>query len=99
MIGFCGVLLAMATAAVGDEARVQALPAAASAADEAGNAYREQTRGAIRDVLARREFADLHADPYAVWRMILGWLQGLIQRLGSVLRGMPGWLFWSFSFG
>ncbi len=95
MIGFCGILLAMATAAVGDEARGQALPAAASAAGEASNAYREQTRNAIRDVLARREFADLHADPFATWRMILGWLQGLFQRVGGFLRGLPEWLFWT----
>ena len=45
---------------------MQALPAAASAADEAGDAYREQARSAIHEVLARREFADLHADPYAL---------------------------------
>ena len=72
MIGYCGILLALTAVTAGDEARVQPLPAAAvSAADESGNAYREQTRSAIREVLARREFADLHADPYAFWRKIL----------------------------
>ena len=94
MIGYCGILLALATATAGDETRVQALPAAASAADEAGDAYRQRTRTVIQEVLARREFADLHADPYATWRLILGWLDGLFRRIGNALKGMPEWLFW-----
>jgi hypothetical protein len=95
MIGYCGILLALAAATAADEGRVQALPAAAaSAADEAGDAYRQRTRSAIRDVLARPEFADLHAEPYAFWRTIRNWLEGLFQRLGNVLRGMPEWLYW-----
>jgi hypothetical protein len=95
MIGYCGILLALAVAAAGDEARERGLPPAAAApADEAGDAYREQARSAVREVLARREFADLHADPYSLWRKILDWISGFFERVGGVLKAMPGWLFW-----
>ncbi len=94
MIGYCGILLALVAAPPSPAARVQALPAAAAAAGESGNAYREQARSAIREVLARREFADLHADPYAFWRVFLDWLEGLFRRVGNILKGMPEWLFW-----
>jgi hypothetical protein len=93
MIGFCGILVALAVAAPGVETRAEAVPAA-SAAGEAAIAYHQQARNAIQDVLARREFADLHADPYAFWRIVLHWLDSLFQRIGAVLKGMPEWLFW-----
>ncbi len=93
MIGYCGILLALAATAAGNETRVQALEPAA-AADESGAAYREQARGAVGEVLGRREFAGLHADPYAFWRMFLNWLVGFFQQVSSVLRGLPEWLFW-----
>ena len=62
MIGYCGILLALVAATPNAEAGVQTRPAA-SAADEAGDAYRDQARGAIREVLSRTEFSDLHEDP------------------------------------
>ena len=95
MSGYCGILLALAAAAAGDEARVQPLPATATAVDEAGNTYREQSRQAIREVLARREFADLHADPYAFLRMISNWIERFVQRANDLLKGLPEWLFWT----
>lgn len=95
MSGYCGILLALAAAAAGDEARVQPLPATATAVNEAGNTYREQSRQAIREVLARREFADLHADPYAFLRMISNWVERFVQRANDLLKGLPEWLFWT----
>jgi hypothetical protein len=95
MIGYCGIVLVLMAATPSPEARVQGLPAAASAADAGGDAYREQARGAVLKVLARREFADLHADPYAFWRMISDWLDRFFKRVHSALKGMPEWIIWT----
>ena len=95
MIGYCGILLALVVAAGGGEARTQALPATASAADEAGNAYHVQARSAIAEVLARREFADLHGDPYAFWRMVINWIDSVFRQLKQALKAMPKWVIWT----
>ena len=80
MIGYCGILLALAAAPRQRRrpAYRHCLPRPRRPASLAA-AYREQARSAIREVLARREFADLHADPYAFWRMFLDWLEGLFR--------------------
>ena len=95
MIVVCRALLILATLAANGEpsARVPRLDAA-SVSNEPGNAYRDRARAAVRDVLATREFADLHSDPYAFWRRILEWIGGLFESLGNALRGLPPWLFW-----
>ena len=93
MIGYCGILLALAAAATGDEAPAHALPAASTG--EADAAYRQRTRSAIQTVLDRPEFSDLHADPYALLRTIRDWLIAFFDRVGHVLKGMPEWLFWT----
>jgi hypothetical protein len=94
MIGYYGILLALVAATPGTEAGVQTPHAAASAADETGAAYRQIARSAIQEVLARREFADLHADPYAFWRMIGDWIDRFFERVDGFLKGLPPWLFW-----
>ena len=91
MIGYCALLLALAAVPGGDGSE-RTLPAAAG---DDGPAYHEQVRHAIGEVLGRREFADLHSDPYAFWRMILGWIAALFQTVGTVLKGMPEWLLWT----
>jgi hypothetical protein len=94
MIGTYGILLALASAAPGGEAGGQALPVVASPADESGYAYRQRSRSAIEQVLARREFADLHADPFALRRMFLDWINGFFQRVHDAFQCLPEWMFW-----
>ncbi len=95
MIGYCGMLLILAATAAADAPRVQELPTAAvSPSDQSGNAYRQQARSAIEEVLARREFGDLHADPYAFWRMVRNWIASFFDRVHDVFKGLPEWLFW-----
>jgi len=94
MIGYCGILLALVAANPSDGAPVPAMPAVGSTSIEGADAYRQRSRSAIHEVLARREFADLHADPNSFWRIILDWLSDLTQRIGDVLKGLPEWLFW-----
>lgn len=86
MMKYCGLglLPVLATLAMGDE------PAATS-----GDAYRARARAAIQDVLARREFADLHSDPYSLWRQVLAWIADLFQRLTGALHGLPTGTFWT----
>ena len=49
-------------------------------------------------MLATREFADLHSDPYAVWRRISEWVgglfEGLARALGNLHDSIP-WLYWT----
>jgi hypothetical protein len=97
MIGPCGAMLVLAMLAAGDEPAAhgaRTTSAAALSFDESGSAYRERARSAVRDVLAKREFANLHSDPNAGWRQILAWLESLIRAVGKVVRSMPEWLFW-----
>ncbi len=95
MIGYCGALLVLAAVATsGEPVTNLSRASAASISDESGGAYRDRARTAVHDVLARREFADLHSDPYAAWRQILTWIGTLFQRLGNALKGLPPWLFW-----
>jgi hypothetical protein len=53
-----------------------------------------RTRAAIEEVLARSEFADLQADPYAGWRKIFAWLKSLFRRVGSAMEHWPHWVMW-----
>jgi hypothetical protein len=92
MILSCSVFLALATVAPNRQPGVDDSRAAiTSVLHESGDAYRDRARTAVHDVLARREFADLHADPYAVWRQIVEWFGGLVQGLQS----LPPWLYWT----
>ena len=49
-------------------------------------------------MLAGREFADLHSDPYAVWRRISEWIGGLFEGLARALSDLHDsipWLYWT----
>jgi hypothetical protein len=87
--------MALAIATARDEDGGQALPAATAAEEPVVHAYRDKARSAIREVLARREYADLQSDPYASTRAFLEWLAGLFQRVGDVLKRMPQWVLWT----
>ncbi len=63
-----------------------------SAADLA--AYHARTRSAIKDVLSRREFADLHGDSFAAWRGLIRWIDSIFEAIVSPLRHLPGWVMW-----
>jgi hypothetical protein len=54
-----------------------------------------RTRAAIKEVLAQPEFADLHADPNAVWRRLAQWFAWLFSRVGSALEHLPTWVLWT----
>jgi hypothetical protein len=68
---------------------------AASVVDESGGTFRDRARSAVRDVLAKREFADLHSDPYAAWRRFFEWIGGLFKRLADAINNLPQWLYWT----
>ncbi len=53
-----------------------------------------RVRAAIQEVLAHREFADLHADPDAVWRSLVQWVLSIVGRIVSTLRDLPEWVLW-----
>jgi hypothetical protein len=63
-------------------------------ADSAGQSYQRRTRAAIEEVLAEREFADLHTDPYAFWRRLRDWILSLLGHFFSALGHLPGWVLW-----
>ncbi len=99
MIASCGALLALAILTAADEPSSHPLrTAVASVSDEAGDAFHNRARTAVHDVLATREFADLHLDPYAVWRRISEWIgglfEGLARALGNLHDSIP-WLYWT----
>jgi hypothetical protein len=99
MTATCGVLLALATwAATGEPGSRIPRAAVASVSNETGGAYRDRARSAVRDVLAGGEFADLHSDPYAVWRRISAWIGSLFEGIGNALSGLHDsipWLYWT----
>jgi hypothetical protein len=84
-------LLALALLASGGDAAVTGT----TSADHSGDDYHNRARAAVRDVLASREFADLHSDPYVVWRRIYEWIGGLFERLADAIRTLPPWLYWT----
>ena len=53
-----------------------------------------RTRAVIEEVLARREFAELHADPHAFWRWLRERILYFLGRVAATLSGLPGWVFW-----
>jgi hypothetical protein len=63
----------------------------AAAPGRAARAYHQQAREAVRDVLAEREFADLHADPHGWLRGLLGWLRAGLERTRAALDSLPLW--------
>ena len=103
MIGPCGPLLIIAAFIAAGEARganprasqdgaqSETIPAGLNADYPDDDTYRDRAREAIREVLSRREFSNLHADPYAYWRKFFDWIGRLFERLGSMLHGMPEW--------
>lgn len=83
------------------------LPAAAPAAGPEGApvqqsldaetaAYHAQAQAAVKNVLQRREFADMRGDPYAFWRQFSHWLGDLLGKVFAPLGFLPVWLFWFF---
>ncbi|MGO8749680.1 MAG: DUF4129 domain-containing protein [Thermoguttaceae bacterium] len=52
-------------------------------------------RAVVEEVLARPEFADLHADPNAFGRWLMEWIGWLFKRLGSAIEGLPSGVLWS----
>ncbi len=99
MTATCCVILALTTWAAAGEPKLH-VPRAAVAlvSNESGGAYRDRVRSAVRDVLAKREFADLHSDPNAIWRRISEWIGSLFQGLGNALGGLHDsvpWLYWT----
>jgi hypothetical protein len=77
MIGQLGPALALAIACVCADAPGQGTEHA-------------RVRAAIQEVLAQREFADLHADPYAVWRALAEWIHSMTE----TLHDLPEWAVW-----
>jgi hypothetical protein len=65
-----------------------------SASSHAPEALHARTRAAIRDVLAQREFADLHTDPNALWRQLSNWIVGFLKRVFAPLQHLPEWALW-----
>ena len=63
--------------------------------DSVSTADRRRTQAAIEEVLAQPEFADLHADPNALWRKVIEWLLSALERVGSAIRHLPVWLLWT----
>jgi hypothetical protein len=61
---------------------------------ESLHAYHAQARRAVDQVLAEREFAHLHADPYASGRAFLEWLRGIFRSIGNALGALPEWVLW-----
>ena len=102
--GLLGGVLALAFAFGWSEAPAQGSPPArAQSGPQAlaagklgaqGTADPSHTRAAIEEVLARPEFADLHADPHALQRLIAQWFLSLFERIHSVIRHLPPWLLW-----
>jgi hypothetical protein len=69
---------------------------AVSAENESSSGYHDRARSRIRDVLAKREYRDLHgSDSMANLRQLLNWFSSLFNRLASVLRDLPEGLFWT----
>jgi hypothetical protein len=96
MIVSFSTLLALATLAVNSELGERATRAfVTSTSDESGNVFRDRARVAVHNVLTGREFANLHSDPYAVWRRVLAWIGGLFERLANAIRGLPPLLYWT----
>lgn len=56
--------------------------------------YQREAREAVEEVLARREFAHLHADPHGGFRAFLEWLRDAWRRTGAALDSLPRWAFW-----
>jgi hypothetical protein len=88
-----GVALAQAAPAAPQQSGTQAI--SASQLDAHSAAHHRRTRAAIKEVLARPEFADLHSDPYAGWRQVIKWLMSLLSRAGSAIAHLPAWLLWT----
>jgi hypothetical protein len=61
---------------------------------EIADPYHARTREAIQGVLAEREFANLHDDPYALLRLLLEWINSLFMRVATAVGRMPRWLWW-----
>ena len=95
MIGYCGILLALLAATPSDEVRVQALPAVASAADKAGDTYREQVAAPSTKYWPAASLPICMPTPTRFWRIFLDWFGSIFQRVGGVLKGLPEWLFWA----
>ena len=65
-----------------------------SARSHASETLHARTRAAIRDVLAQREFADLHTDPNAVWRQLSNWMVAFLKRVFAPVQHLPEWALW-----
>ncbi len=85
-------LLACPPATVANPADVPKRDAHSSKRD--ASASHSRARAAINEVLNRREFADLYADPYATERSILNWITELLNTIFRPLKNMPEWLLW-----
>lgn len=70
------------------DALLQAEPGTDSVAEPA------RVRAAIAEVLARKEFADLHADPNAFSRWLVEWIESLLRRISSAIKGLPHLVLW-----
>ena len=67
--------------------------APASPADGQLSAFHAQTREAVRDVLAEREFAELQRDKQPPWWA--RWVFRTIQAVRDFFNAMPAWLLWT----
>jgi len=105
MIGYCGIVFALAFAfdghgaLVGQSSVVQEQSGAQTVSSDGigveGTADPARTRAAIAEVLTRPEFADLQADPNRLGRHLMEWLSALLEGIGSAIRHLPGWMVWT----
>lgn len=61
---------------------------------EPTTAYQEQTRQAVREVLATREFAQLKESRENPLAKIIRWLSSVFSAIPKFFASLPGWLWW-----
>ncbi len=63
--------------------------------DSASAAYHDETRRAVDEVLAMKEFADLNRDMMSWWLSFLQWMEKFALGIGKFFSSLPGWLWWT----